>query len=153
MSSCGRRDFMSHSLSKTKGHLPQGVQLDIPRCWKAVTAMTTILYSIDNLNMNKNTPDYLCQLPSQWWVTKNLAGTRTPPSHMPPAERCTWYVVYNTVMITIIKIDNLSKTKTCTWCWRVTGEGTKMSKRAWTNSIPPWQVLSNNPCFDPIGQD
>ena len=38
LSSSGQQDFMSHSLSKTKGHLPQGqgVQLDIHRCTEAI---------------------------------------------------------------------------------------------------------------------
>ena len=75
-SSSGRQHFVSISFSKTKGHLPQGVQLDLLRRSEAV-----LLYSMDNLNTTKKSPEDLCQLPSQWWVTNNFAVTRTvwPP--------------------------------------------------------------------------
>ena len=36
VSSSGQRDLTSHNLSKTKGHLPKGVQLDIRRCTEDV---------------------------------------------------------------------------------------------------------------------
>ena len=31
---------------------------------------------LDNLKKNKNTPENLWQIPSQWWMTQTLAVTR-----------------------------------------------------------------------------
>ena len=45
LSSSGRQDFMSHSLSKTKEHLPQGVQLDIHRCTEAILHQWPLYYT------------------------------------------------------------------------------------------------------------
>ena len=45
VSSSGRFDIMSHSLSKTKGHLPQGVQLDI------YTGVQRLYYSNDHYSI------------------------------------------------------------------------------------------------------
>ena len=53
-------------------------------CLSVNSKLEFYLCVLDNLKKNKNTPEYLWQIPSQWWMTQTLAVTRIdwPPMKM-----------------------------------------------------------------------
>ena len=55
VSSSGRQDFMSHSLSMTKGNFPQGVKLDICKCTEALLQQWPLYYTLWTTDEQKYT--------------------------------------------------------------------------------------------------